>query len=239
MSRRGSYPDLIPPRAPSGWTPARVEVFLRLRTELFRRAPGSARVLARSATVRRLPAGTALCAGGEPALELWVLLEGRVSVNRPLAGGGAHSLEIMLPGEAFGLPALASWRYPSAIEADRDSVVAALPRPAVLRELEASAELSRAAFALLSRRLAFLEAQVSLARRPVSARLAAALAYLAHKFGRSVPLTRAEVGALAGTTPETTIRTLARFSREGLVRLRAGGLDVCDAAALRARAFES
>jgi CRP-like cAMP-binding protein len=236
VARRNSYPDLSPARAPAAWTAARLEAFLLARTELFRGAGEAARALARAAAVRRVPAGGALCAAGEPAAQLWVLLDGRVRVSRPLSDGTAHSLEIMLPGEAFGLPALAAWRYPSSIEAERDSVVAAFPRAAVLRELERSAALSRSAFCLLGRRLAFLETQVALARRPVSVRLAAALVYLAHKFGRSVPLTRAEIGALAGTTPETTMRVLARFSREGLVRLRTGGLDVVDAPALRARA---
>ena len=48
-------------------------------------------------------------------------------------------------------------------------------------------------------------------------------------------LTRAELAALVGTTVETTIRTLSRWSREGLVSTIDGGLTVHDPVALARR----
>ncbi len=230
MPRKG-YPELLP-RPRESWTPERLALFLS-RTELFSKAADAARSLARVAVVRRLRRGAVLCEAGEPATELWVLLEGRVGVRRPLADGRAHSLELMLPGEAFGLPALASWRYPSSIEAERDSVVAAFTRDSVLGQMDRVPLLARTALRILSLRLAFLESQVSLARRPTSARLAATLLYLEHKFGPHIPLTRAEIAALGGTAAETAMRALSGFSRRGLVRLARGGVDVVDAEGLR------
>jgi len=222
--------------AASSWDRARLERFF-LSVALLKGSPSAARALAVCARIRRVSAGTALCAAGAPAGELWVLLEGRVRVCRPLGDGGASiSLEMMLPGEAFGLPALACWRYPSDIEAAEDSLVAALPRAAVLALMESSPALARNILETLGRRLAFLEEQMSLARRPTAARVAAALGYLAGKFGRVIPLTRAEIGALAGTTPETAMRVIKRFERDGLVAGAKVGLTVLDAEALRRRA---
>ncbi len=160
-------------------------------------------------------------------------------MSRPLGdGGNTISLEVMLPGEAFGLPAIACWKYPSDITAAEDSVVAALPREAVLAQMERAPAFARAVLETLGRRLAFLEEQMSLARRPASARVAAALVYLGAKFGRAVPLTRAEIGALAGTTPETAMRVIKRFERDGFVGGAKIGLSLLDLEALRRRAAD-
>ena len=48
-------------------------------------------------------------------------------------------------------------------------------------------------------------------------------------------LTRAELAALVGTTVETTIRTLSRWTREGLVSTGDSGLTLHDAVALARR----
>lgn len=231
MPPRDAYPDMLP-RARPAWPLERLAAFLK-KTELLGGAPDSARALARAATVQRLRRGGVLCEAGEPALDVWILLEGRVAVRRPLADGRTHSLELMLPGEAFGLPALACWRYPSSIEAERDSVVAAFRRDRVLAEAERSPALARATLRILGQRLAFLESQVSWARAPVPERLAAALVYLEHKFGRRAPLTRAEIAALAGTATETAMRALTGFARKGLVRLGRGGVEFLDLEGLR------
>lgn len=232
MARDNSYPDFLPTAPAARWHRARLAVFFG-SVPLLKASPAAARALAVAATVRRVPAGTALCEAGQPARELWVLLEGRVRVCRPLGNGGSVSLEVMLPGEAFGLPALACWNYPSDIEAAEDSLVAALPRAAVQAQMDGSPALSRSVLKTLGRRLAFLEAQVCLARRPVATRVAAALAYLDAKFGRKIPLTRAEIGALAGTTPETAMRVLKGFERAGLVAGARVGLSLLEPEALR------
>lgn len=235
MARARAYPDFLPSAPRSPWHRSRLAAFFAA-VPLLKSSPEAARSLAVAAKVRRVPAGSLLCEAGSPARELWVLLEGRVRVCRPLGDGSSVSLEVMLPGEAFGLPALACWRYPSDIEAAEDSLVAALPRATMLAQMERSPKLARSVLETLGRRLAFLEAQVSLARRPVATRVAAALAYLGAKFGRRIPLTRAEIGALAGTTPESAIRALKRFERDGLVAGARVGLTLVDPEALRRRA---
>src|SRR3569832_2782865 len=127
MARARAYPDFLPAAPSERWSRGPLAEFLG-RVALFKTSPQSARALAHGAKVRRVRAGTPLCEAGQPARELWVLLEGRVRVCRPLGDGGSVSLEVMLPGEAFGLPALACWRYPSGVEAAVDCVLAALPR---------------------------------------------------------------------------------------------------------------
>src|SRR2546430_5196131 len=75
-------------------------------------------------------------------------------------------------------------------------------------------------------------------------RLASTLIELGERFGDEMEdgttliplrLTRAELAALVGTTVETTIRTLSRWSREGLVATVDGGLTVRDPVGLARR----
>ena len=75
-------------------------------------------------------------------------------------------------------------------------------------------------------------------------RLATTLMELGERFGDELEdgstliplrLTRAELAALVGTTVETTIRTLSRWTREGLVSTGDSGLTLHDAVALARR----
>ena len=65
--------------------------------------------------------------------------------------------------------------------------------------------------------------------------LAAALLYLHHKFGTVLPVRRAELAEMAGTTAETAMRTLRRLEELGLVERRRGQIVIRDARRLRAR----
>jgi CRP/FNR family transcriptional regulator len=80
----------------------------------------------------------------------------------------------------------------------------------------------------------------SLAVDPVEARLAAALVRLAEREGsagaggaRLPPMTRQSLADMTGTTVETTIRTLGRWLKRGLLVERDGQLRVPDIDALR------
>ncbi|MFH1618348.1 MAG: Crp/Fnr family transcriptional regulator [bacterium] len=105
-----------------------------------------------------------------------------------------------------------------AVQAIRNSRLAAIPKETVLRQMERHPELVRAITRVLFERQTFLESQILLAHEPVPIRLAAALMYLHHKFGAVLPITRAEIGEVAGTTPETTMRVLKKFEHRGFLR---------------------
>lgn len=207
---------------------------LRKRVRLF--AAFSAEAcgeLARRAVVRRFGRGESLCRAGEPAREVWALLEGRVSVNRRHFGGRTVGIEIMVPGDVFGLPALLHWSYPSDIEATLPSVAAAIPREALLALMERDPAASRAILSTIIRRLRLVETQLFLAHEPVETRLAAALLYLAEKFGRRIPLTHGEIAEMAATTAETTMRRLKPLASRGLIARRRGEVVLLDEARLR------
>jgi CRP/FNR family transcriptional regulator len=237
VARRNTlYPELVAASREPAAEPARLASFLAHRAPVLRRLPSQVLLeLARAASPRRYSKGHFLCHAGDPARELWVLLEGRVSVNRCGLTGNRLCIEIMIPGDLFGLPALAVLRCPSEIQATQDSLVAVLPKEAVLRLVDRRPLLARELLLAIGQRLHYVETTLLLSREPLEKRAAAALVYLAHKFGATIPLTKTEVGEMAGAAPETAMRLLKSFEARGWVRRGRGGLVVTDLEALKAR----
>ncbi|MBI4423225.1 MAG: Crp/Fnr family transcriptional regulator [Elusimicrobia bacterium] len=211
-----------------------LEEFFRRGVPLLRGLPAeTVRALAASASLWRCAGGEVLCRPGDEARRLWVVLEGRIRVNRARWNGDRVAVELMLPGDVFGLPAVASRVYPSEIVARRPSLLAALPRETVLAQLERDPALLRSVLAALGQRVDFMQSLLALSREPAERRVAATLLYLRGRFGDRLPLSRAEIAELAATTPETAMRALAQLERAGLVTKARGLVVVADASRLR------
>jgi CRP-like cAMP-binding protein len=217
---------------------ARLAAVLK-RTTLFKGlSPRDLDLLARVAGQRKYERGRFICHAGDPARELFVVLEGRVSVSRSGWSGSRRSVEFMVPGDVFGLPALAALVYPNEIQARTATVVAAVPKRDVSALMLLTPSLAQAVFSHMAERLHFVETMLLLSGAPVERKLSAALVYLHAKFGADVPLSRAELAEMAGVAPETAMRELRRFETKGWVRRRAGGVKVRDAVALRRAAVD-
>jgi CRP-like cAMP-binding protein len=232
---RVSYPAVrfLPDRS-SGREAESLLGFFRTRAPLFRRVPEAPlRALAQDAVVRRFARGEYVCHTGDPAREVWVVLEGRLCVNQRGWKGRCLSLEVMVPGDVSGLAAVACSTYPGEVMAMQETRLAAIPRDSVMREVEAHPVLGREILYAYGQRIHYIESLLMLSREPVRKRLSAALLYLYHKFGADLPLNRKEVGAMAGTTPETTMRVLKAMEREGILDGQRHRVAVRDLARLR------
>lgn len=172
---------------------------------------------------------------GTPADALWLVRAGQVRLYKSSADGRLTTLDVLAPGEAFGmLSALESDVYPTSAEAVTEGSAWWLPRASFLRLVEQEPQLVGEMLRILSRRLRDAHERLrSLAHDPAPARLASALLRAADAAG-DAHVTRRALAEEAGTTVETAIRVLRRFEREGLVRGRVGCIHVIDAAGLRA-----
>ena len=203
--RRSAYPNLQPrlPARPAPPSAERTARFLRSQAPLFSRVPADVIMeLARGAGERRYAQGEHVCRTGDPAREIWVVKSGRITVNQCGWGGNRLSIEVMLPGDVSGLAAVACRTYPGEVVATRDSVLIVLPRQAVVRCIEKHAVLAREILYAYGQRIQYIETLLYLSRETVGKRIVASLLYLYHKFGFVLPLSRAEIGELAGTTPD-------------------------------------
>jgi CRP-like cAMP-binding protein len=226
-------------RVPASRAPAAtaaIAAYLRRGVRLFRRAPDEAvRGLAARMSLRRYARGEHVCRTGDPAREIWVVRSGRLRVEQRGWTGQALSLEFMLPGDVSGMAALGCLTYPGEVVATEPTELLVLPVEAMRSALERWPELARDVLYLYCQRIHYIETLLSLAREPVEKRLIAALLFLYGKFGRSLPLTCAEIGASAGTTPETTMRVFKGFERHGWLERSRGRVEIAELGALKER----
>jgi CRP/FNR family transcriptional regulator len=109
-----------------------------------------------------------------------------------------------------------------------DSTVVRIPLDAFHQAMGRSAAFTQDTLCLFCDRLRQVEHKGCTVFDPVEARLAQALVTLSKKFGPTIPLTRQELAELTSTTHETAIRTLSRFSKQGLIRSARGKTTLLD-----------
>ncbi len=185
--------------------------------------------LAQAAAVREFKRGQAVWREGEPATHFYLILRGLVKIVHPTAGGGEPIVGIFGQGDSIGDSAVVQRStYPAdALASSHAATLLQLESAPLLRALEAIPATGQAMQRVLLGHTRELREKINITSAgSVPQRLAALLLYLARRFGSAPPagpwtmplaISRAELAALAGTTVETTIRTLSRWHRQGLV----------------------
>lgn len=200
---------------------SRHPVYAALPPELLAR-------IATRAVFRRLRRGDALWKKGDLATEFLLVVQGLVAIFVPCGAGRSIMVGLFEPGQSVGdVHALDGGAYTSAAFAfTSPQTVLAVDRG----ELLAALSLHGAAALAFARNLARMNEQLTrrlaLSTTTADARLARILVDLGERFGDEledgsvlIPLrvTRAQLAALVGATVETTIRTLSRWHRDGLI----------------------
>lgn len=222
--------------------PPTVADFLRANPVFAAVPPRDLQALAAMAREQSYRPREVVFSEGEPAMFFCLVRTGHVKIVRAGHGGRDVVLELLGPGEPFGGVAVMERReYPASAQATEPSVVLKIPRDPLIALSERHPSIVREMALMMGRRLRGAHDSVtSLAVDPVEARLAAALVRLAEREGtpgsggvRLPPLTRQSLADMTGTTVETTIRTLGRWLKRGLLADHDGQLLVPDVDALR------
>ncbi|HUG36693.1 MAG TPA: Crp/Fnr family transcriptional regulator [Candidatus Limnocylindrales bacterium] len=183
---------------------------------------------------------------GDASRWFYVVKSGHVKIVRHAKTGKDVVLELLGPGEIFGGVAVIEQRpYPASAESTELTVVIKIPADPMVSLAERHPAVIKEMALMLGRRLRSAHDSVtSLAVDPVEARLAATLVRLATREGTkggtgvTLPfhLTRQSLADMTGTTVETAIRILGRWTRDGLLDDDAGRLVLTDREALAALA---
>jgi CRP/FNR family transcriptional regulator, nitrogen oxide reductase regulator len=178
------------------------------------------------ATLREHDRGGVLWNEGDRADSLTIILKGRVKIVRH-ADASDVILEIFNPGEPVG--ALAVYNdmpYPATAICMEPTTLLSVPRADYFELLERRPDLARAIIRELTRLTVSLMRKLQESRgQRVETRIAKLFLTLAERMGRATPegieiplrLSRQEVAEMVGTTVETTIRTMSRWGREGVM----------------------
>ncbi|OIQ75263.1 transcriptional activator FtrB [mine drainage metagenome] len=194
--------------------------------------------------VLSVAAGAPVCRRGEPG-RYWVgVLSGLVKISSVSISGKTLTYTGVAPGGWFGEGTLLkhdAWKYD--VIALRRSRIGLLPAETFFWLLDRSLGFNRTIVNQLNERLGQFIGQLQIDRLSgVDERVAHTLAAMFHpvlypRVGRCLQVNQEELGYLCGLSRQRVNRALHRLAGLGLLRLRYGGIEVPDAAALRA--FES
>lgn len=211
-----------------------LELFLK-QAEIFRHLSAKDRQRVASLSHDRAFAkGEAIFHEGRASDSVWLTMEGRVHLLHHQVEGRVQASCVMTPGETFCcLPALDRGVYPATAVAATPARVLQIPSHLFHEVMRGSPDVLQETLCVFGGRLRQVEAKACLVHDPVERRIAQALLALRKKFGDSIPLTRQEIAELAGTTVETSIRTISRFQQEGWVRTSRGKIELLKPDSLR------
>lgn len=222
--------------------PVRIEDVLRLSGVFRRLTPEDRQRLAAVATLREFDKGALLFSEGDESDFLYTVASGRVKVFKTTARGTDVILELFGPGDPVGAVAVYESRpYPATAVALEATACMLLPRPAFFSLLERHPTLVRGLLVGLTHRLVELTNRLAeLSGGRIEARLARFFLKLAGDIGQQradgvfigIALSRQELADMIGTTIETAIRVMSRWSKDDIVRTEKDGFLVVNRHAL-------
>jgi CRP-like cAMP-binding protein len=221
---------------------AEIEALLRVTPVFQQLAPEDRRRVAEGSTVRKYVKGDVLFEQESTADAFYTIATGRVKIYKMLASGKEMILEVFGRGDPLGALATYTGRpFPASAVALEDTTCVLIPRTTFFKLLEDHPSLVRGLLMGMTVRLVELTnrlAELSGAR--IEPRLGRLLLKLGREMGKQdrgglyIPLvlSRQELADMTGTTIETAIRIMSRWSKEDVVRTDKDGFVILDAPAL-------
>ncbi|MCB2192251.1 MAG: Crp/Fnr family transcriptional regulator [Deltaproteobacteria bacterium] len=219
-----------------------VEISLEARAELFQGAMGFSGVsrqgikkLAAMATMRRFAKGQMVFEQDQPCDFFHLVASGLVKVYICSTSGFRMTYLLARRGEPLNLvgPFTGDPRFLCA-EAMQTTEVAHIPRHDFVRFVADYPVLFSNIMAILSKAVDSANSRLlDMVEKRVEERLLRVLLTLLDKFGSQIRLTSAELAELAGTTVETTLRTMARLRSLGIIESERGQITIIRPASLK------
>jgi CRP-like cAMP-binding protein len=221
---------------------ASVEELLRSSTLYRRLSPEDLQRLAAVSVARTYEKGDTIFSEGDPPDFLVTIAGGRVKVVKLLPSGKEIILEIFGPGDPVGAVVAYEGRpYPASAVALEPAHCILVRRTEFFALLERHPSFVRGFLTGMAQRIVELTKRIpEVAGGRVETRFAHLFLKLADRIGQQRPdgrfvplsLSRQELADLAGTTPETCIRVMSRWGKQGVVLTERDGFVVRDHALL-------
>lgn len=175
---------------------------------------------------------------GDPSEWFYIVKKGKVKITKLSNEGKEIILEIIAPKDFFGAVAvLRGFPYPANAVAMEDTEVIKISRKNLLSFLDRFPNLMFFMAANIGERIkGSHEALKSIALEKVESRMASLLLKLADKAGEknsegliiNMKLTKQDLAEMVGTTVETSIRTMSKFSKSGILSSKTGKIIIRD-----------
>jgi CRP/FNR family transcriptional regulator len=180
---------------------------------------------------------------GDPPDWFYIVREGKVKITKLSHEGREIILEIISPDDFFGgIAVIKGFPYPANAVAMEDTKLLKVSRGDLMRILDRFPSVMYCIAQNMGDRIkGSHETLKNIALERIEARIASLLIKLADKTGEKTPsgilidirLTRQDIAEMVGTTVETSIRTMSKFKKLGIVSEKAGKILVKDAERLK------
>ncbi|MDI6743755.1 MAG: Crp/Fnr family transcriptional regulator [Thermodesulfovibrionales bacterium] len=183
---------------------------------------------------------------GDPSDWLYVVTKGKVKITKLSQSGREIILEIILPMDFFGgVAVMRGFPYPANAVAMDDAELLKISRSNLMRILDRFPNLMYCMAMNIGDRIkGSHEALKNIAVEKVESRIASMLIKLADKAGSEplgdgsitidMKLTKQDIAEMVGTTVETSIRTMSKFKKLGIVSEKGGKITIKDINKLKA-----
>jgi CRP-like cAMP-binding protein len=169
----------------------------------------------------------------DAADRMYVIKAGRVRVLKTSASGKEMVLEVMVPGQICGGNALFADTHRNSAQAVETTVAYGLSHESYDQLLSKYPEIARGIIKFLGAKL--MDAHdviISLVSSKVDSRIASVIVRLCENHSThtkdgiliNIRLTRRDIADIVGSTVETTIRTISKFQKKGLISTVSGRL---------------
>jgi CRP-like cAMP-binding protein len=185
----------------------------------------------------------AIFSEGDTSDWLYIVKRGKVKITKISHDGKEIILEIISPMDFFGgIAVLRGFPYPANAVAMEDTEVLKISRRNLMSVVDRFPNLMYCMATNIGDRIkGSHETLKSIALEKVESRIASLLIKLSDKAGETTPdgvvitmkLTKQDIAEMVGTTVETSIRTMSKLSKSGLVSTRAGKIVIRDVESLR------
>lgn len=180
---------------------------------------------------------------GDPSEWFYIVTRGKIKITKLSHEGKEIILEIISPSDFFGgIAVVRGFPYPANAVAMEDTEVLKISRKNLMSIMDRFPNLMYCMATSIGDRIKDSHEMLkSIALEKVETRIASLLLKLSDKAGEKTPegvainikLTKQDIAEMVGTTVETSIRTMSKLSRNGLVISRSGRIVIRDLERLR------
>ncbi len=181
--------------------------------------------------------GETIFTEGDEATSVWVLYQGRLEIFKYTSDGKPRAIEIIQPKELFGTLCRLGGEgrsYPCTAIASIDSISFRIADSIFLDMFRRNPSMVTGVCTLCSNRLNMMQELTCTSQEPVEKRIVRTLFQLSKTHGQVLPYTKRQIGELAATTVETTIRTLSKFQKKKWIASSRGQIMLKNTAQLEA-----
>jgi CRP/FNR family transcriptional regulator len=195
------------------------------------------RRLASRALYKKYQAGEMVIGEEDPIRSFYVVISGRLKLYRSSAEGKEQTIQLLGPGDPFGLcTAFATDAFPASAMAITESAVLLIPGTAMEETARQEPTLLFNIIQILSKRLKdSMELIESLALKEIPERLASFLLHEARQKKNHVielNISQRELSKILGATPEALSRALRKMANDGLLSTAGRTITLLDRQAL-------